>query len=67
MSSLTTLPNIGPRQRRVRLTSGVVGIAAGVIGLVALIAFDAPRMWRLLLFFPFGLGALGVLQYRGKT
>ena len=33
----------------------------------ALIAMRAPAMWRLLLFFPFLFGALGVFQSRDKT
>ena len=68
--SVTTSPrvaNIGPDERRKRLTAGIVGFAVGVALAVALILLRAPAMWRLLLFFPFLFGALGVFQSRDKT
>jgi len=34
---------------------------------VVLIVMRAPALWRLLLFFPFLFGALGVFQSRDKT
>jgi hypothetical protein len=38
-------------------------------GVVAVVLFGqhAPRVWRMALFLPFWLGALGVLQAMGKT
>lgn len=59
--------NIGPGERRKRLSAGVVGFAVGIVLAVVLIALRAPAMWRLLLFFPFLFGALGVFQSRDKT
>jgi len=59
--------NIGPGERRKRLTAGVVGFAVGLVLAVVLIAMRAPALWRLLLFFPFLFGALGVFQSRDKT
>jgi len=59
--------NIGPGERRKRFSSGVVGFAVGVVLAVVLIVMRAPALWRLLLFFPFLFGALGVFQSRDKT
>jgi hypothetical protein len=59
--------NIGPGERGKRLSAGVVGFAVGVVLAVVLIAMRAPAYWRLLLFFPFLFGALGVFQSRDKT
>lgn len=69
---MATLPspravNIGPGERRKRLSAGVVGFAVGVVLAAVLIAMRAPALWRLLLFFPFLFGALGVFQSRDKT
>ncbi len=59
--------NIGPRERRKRLIMGVVTL--GVSGAIALtlILADVGRWWRIGLFFPFWLGALGVFQARENT
>lgn len=63
----TRAVNIGPGERRKRFSAGVVGFAVGVVLAVVLIAMRAPALWRLLLFFPFLFGALGVFQSRDKT
>jgi len=61
------IPNIGPRERRKRMASGLVtfAIAAGLT--VLLVALRADRLWRLVLLLPFWAGAVGVLQATGKT
>ena len=61
------IPNIGPRERRRRLVGGVglLTLAAVVAG--CLLWFDAPRLWRVLVFVPAWAGALGVCQVRAKT
>ncbi len=59
--------NIGPRERRKRLSAGIVGITVGLVLAAMLIFLRAPALWRLLLFFPFLFGALGVFQSRDKT
>jgi hypothetical protein len=59
--------NIGPGERHKRLSAGIVGLSAGIVLAAVLIALRAPAMWRLLLFFPFLFGALGVFQSRDKT
>jgi len=61
------IANIGPRERRRRLTSGIVILALGVgIGAVLVIS-HVPPLWRLLLFLLFYSGAAGVFQWREKT
>jgi len=59
--------NIGPRESRKRLRFCLVMLGAGVGLAVALSALHADRFWRLLLFLPFWLAALGWLQAREKT
>jgi len=59
--------NIGPGERRKRFGAGVVGFAVGVVLAAVLIVMHASALWRLLLFFPFLFGALGVFQSRDKT
>lgn len=61
------VPNIGPRERRTRLTLGIAALVVGV-GLVALLVVTgAPRAWRLLAALPFWGAALGYFQARDKT
>jgi hypothetical protein len=59
--------NIGPRGQRTRLNGGLVTLALGVAGGVALVLGGVSRWFRLLLFFPFWQGALGVFQALNKT
>ena len=51
--------NIGPRERRKRLAVGIVALSVGVIIAGLLVAVRAPLVWRLPLFVPFHVGALG--------
>lgn len=46
---------------------GAVLLAIGAGLAVLLVAIDAHRLWRLVLYLPFWAGALGVLQAREKT
>jgi len=50
-----------------RLTSGRVSLEIALLLSVALFALDAARAWRIALFVPLGIGALGVFQARDKT
>ena len=59
--------NLGLSGRRQRLWMGVVFLAIGVGGAVALIAGGLPRGARLALVLPFYFGAVGLLQYRDHT
>lgn len=61
------IPNIGPRGQRRRLTFGVVLLGAAVLLGLLLVAVDAARPWRLALFVPLWIGALGVFQALDKT
>lgn len=42
-------------------------LAVGVSVALALILIGVPRPWRLTLFLPFWMGALGVFQARANT
>jgi hypothetical protein len=59
--------NIGPRERRKRLVFGVVALGVGAAIAVLLVLINAPLVWRVPLFVPFFVGALGVFQAREKT
>jgi len=59
--------NIGPKQRRLRMVSGVaiLGVTVGLIAAAALT--EAPLWMRLGIFLPAVVGMIGVLQAREKT
>lgn len=65
--SAVCIANIGPRERRKRMTYGVTLLVTGGIAAAFLVGFQVDRLWRLLLFLPFWAGAVGVLQAREKT
>ena len=54
--------NIGPKERRKRLIIGLVMLIAGFGGLGVLIATGVGPAWRVGLFLPFWLAALGYFQ-----
>lgn len=56
--------NIGPAEIRKRRQAGWATAAAAALLLAALLAFDAPRPWRLTVFIPGFLAAVGFLQAR---
>ena len=59
--------NLGPKETRKRLVSGIVMLAAAVGIAVALILAGSSRWWRAVLFFPFWMAALGLFQAKEKT
>src|SRR6266481_1211776 len=61
------LANIGPRETLKRRVFGIAALAAGAVFAFALFAMDAPRAYRILIFFPIWLAALGLFQAREKT
>jgi len=61
------IPNIGPRGQRRRLTFGAVSLGAAVLLGLLLFAVDTARPWRLALFVPLWIGALGIFQALDKT
>lgn len=61
------IANIGSHQRRKRLTFGLVLLGVGLVLGLFLVGVGVHRLWRLVLFAPFWLGAVGVQQAREKT
>lgn len=62
------LINIGPKQRRMRAASGVVGLAIAMALAVGLAFTDLAVGWRAAaVFVPVYGGLLGILQARAKT
>lgn len=59
--------NLGPRESRKRLRFCLIMLGSGAGLVVVLSALHADRFWRLLLFLPFWLAALGWFQAREKT
>src|SRR5688572_31972281 len=59
--------NIGPHQRRIRLRMGAIMLGAALAIGIALIAADAPRAMRLVLFAPLLLASLGFVQAQSRT
>lgn len=57
--------NLGPRQRRRRLLSGVASLAVAILAAAALAGAPAPA--RALVALPLFGAALGFLQYLEKT
>jgi hypothetical protein len=64
---MTIARNIGTGGRRQRLVSGGAGIAVGVAAAVLMLVSGADRGLRVILFLPFALGAIGLLQARDAT
>jgi hypothetical protein len=65
MPSVTA--NIGPQERRKRLTFGVVLLGASLVAGAMLIHADVARGWRILLVLPLWAAALGFFQARERT
>jgi hypothetical protein len=65
--STACIPNIGPKERRKRLVSGLVLLATTVLTAAVVIAGSIPRGWRLLLFLPLWAAALGIFQAWDST
>ena len=59
--------NIGPREQFKRRILGRVALIASAALTVALIGYDAPRLFRLVIFFPLWMAALGFFQARDKV
>ncbi len=65
MPSVTA--NLGPQERRKRLTFGVVLLGASLAAAAMLIHAEVARGWRMLLVFPLWAAALGFFQARERT
>lgn len=59
--------NIGVSGQHRRYIIGGVAVLVGVALAAALVLTGAPQGSRLLVFLPFAIGALGILQARGQT
>ena len=66
-SSEYCVANIGPAERRKRLTVAVVALGVCSLASVLLIADGVPRWWRLGLFLPWWTAALGIFQARAQV
>ena len=55
--------NIGPAERRQRITIGWVGAAVTVLTVIAFVVFQTPDPWRVLVAIPAVTAANGFLQY----
>jgi hypothetical protein len=67
MSGCGPIANIGPAQRRRRRIVGASAFVVAAACAAGLLAIGAPRVWRLVLFAPLWVGALGVLQASSRT
>ena len=61
------IANIGPRERTRRFRFGVATLGASVVFTAILIGSGVHRGWRVTLFAPFLVAALGFFQARDKT
>ena len=61
------IANIGPNQQRLRLRFGLMMFALGIVIAALIILTGVDRAWRISLFLPFYLGAIGYFQARDKT
>lgn len=59
--------NLGPRERRKRRLMGIVSLTVGVGLAFVLVVYGAPRLSRLVIFFPVWMAGLGLLQSRERT
>ena len=67
MTESVCIANIGRRERDKRLKFGVAVFALSFVGAFALVALDVHRLFRLALFMPFWIAAVGIFQAREKT
>ena len=59
--------NIGPRERLKRRVMGIVFLVVGAGLAFLMVAYDAPRLFRAVVFFPIWMAGLGLFQASGKT
>jgi hypothetical protein len=61
------IPNIGPAERKKRVSFGTIAIVIGAALAAYLVLGGAPRPWRLAVLLPFWGGAVGLFQAFEKT
>ncbi len=54
--------NIGPAEIRLRRLSGIAGLVATAVLWLIFILIDTPSIWRLIVFIPATVSAVGLLQ-----
>ena len=59
--------NIGEREQLKRRVMGIVCLVVGAGLAFMLIAYDAPRLFRVVVFFPLWMAGLGLFQAQAKT
>ena len=59
--------NIGLRENRKRWVFGILAGLSGIASGLWLLTIGADRPWRLVLFFPFWMGALGFFQAKDQV
>jgi hypothetical protein len=59
--------NIGPREQLKRRVMGIVFLIISAGFAFLMIAYDVPRAFRLVIFFPLWMAGLGLFQAREKT
>jgi hypothetical protein len=59
--------NIGTSGQHRRYLIGGVALLVGIVLAALLVLGEAPQGARFLVFLPFAVGALGILQARGQT
>ncbi|MEJ7709616.1 MAG: hypothetical protein WKF84_07085 [Pyrinomonadaceae bacterium] len=59
--------NIGARESRKRRLMGIAALASGVGLAFVIVATEVPRAYRLLVFIPFWIACLGMLQSRAQV
>jgi len=61
------IPNIGARGQARRRRLGYIALAVSVVLAVILVASGIPSVWRLAVFLPLWISALGFFQAKAKT
>jgi hypothetical protein len=67
MDASVCIANIGPRERRRRLMFGIATLAASMVISFLFVLYGVRPVFRLPLFVPLFVGALGFFQARDRT
>ncbi len=67
MDASVCIANIGPRERRKRLMFGIATLAASLVISFLFVFYGVRAVFRLPLFVPLFVGALGFFQARDRT
>ena len=67
MDASVCIANIGPRERHKRLMFGVTALAASVVISFLFVFYGVRPAFRVILFVPLFVGALGFFQARDRT